>query len=363
MESKTQTGYLVLADISGFTAYLAGVELDHAHEILSDLMETILHSFQAQLSISKLEGDAIFAYTPEPRVPRGETLLELIESTYMAFRDKQANMHRRTTCTCQACRAIPTLDLKFFTHYGSYILQQVGGRQEVLGADVTTAHRLMKNEVAAATGWRAYALFSEAALTHLKVRPEGGYAYLATYEHLGKVPTYSLNLQPCYEQQIAHRTVLVTPAEAHATLELTLAAPPLIVWDWLVDGAKKQVWENLDTLIIARPQGRTGAGARNHCAHGKTVEMVEDILDWKPFDYFTIARYPPQLPLKFTITYQLHPLENAAQTRLTLHARLAAPLPAAWLKPACQLFIKLRGIDQRHFKLAELIAQEVSAQR
>jgi len=36
----TQHGYLILAEISGYTAYLAGVELDHAHDILTDLLES-----------------------------------------------------------------------------------------------------------------------------------------------------------------------------------------------------------------------------------------------------------------------------------------------------------------------------------
>ena len=173
MESKTQHGYLVLADISGYTSYLAGVELDHAHEILGDLLETILNRFKPLLAISKLEGDAVFAYAPEASVPRGETLLELIESTYAAFRDRQNSMHHRTTCTCNACRAIPTLDLKFFVHHGDYILQAIGNITEVIGSDVNLAHRLMKNHVSEATGWRAYAMFTEKALDHIGVRPEG----------------------------------------------------------------------------------------------------------------------------------------------------------------------------------------------
>ena len=41
MEQKAQHGYLVLADISGYTSYLAGVELDHAQGVLTDLLETI----------------------------------------------------------------------------------------------------------------------------------------------------------------------------------------------------------------------------------------------------------------------------------------------------------------------------------
>ena len=82
MTTSTQHGYLVLADISGYTSYLSKVELDHAHEILTDLLEIIVGKFKTVLTISKLEGDAVFAYTPEAKLSRGETLLELIETTY-----------------------------------------------------------------------------------------------------------------------------------------------------------------------------------------------------------------------------------------------------------------------------------------
>ena len=53
-----------------------------------------------------------------------------------------------------ACRAIPTLDLKFVVHHGAYIAQRVAGTTELVGADVALAHRLLKNGVAEATGWR-----------------------------------------------------------------------------------------------------------------------------------------------------------------------------------------------------------------
>src|SRR3954468_7142833 len=117
-DEKMQHGYLMLADISGYTSYLAGTELDHAHEILSDLLETIVGSLKTLLTISKLEGDAVFGYVPEASVRRGETLFELVEGTYPAFRDRREALRRRTTCTCNACRAIPSLDLKFITHFG-----------------------------------------------------------------------------------------------------------------------------------------------------------------------------------------------------------------------------------------------------
>ena len=34
MNNETQHGYLVIADFSGYTSYLAGVELTHARQII-----------------------------------------------------------------------------------------------------------------------------------------------------------------------------------------------------------------------------------------------------------------------------------------------------------------------------------------
>src|SRR3989442_15505112 len=136
MEQKPQQGYLVLADISGYTSYLAGVELDHAQGVLTDLLETIVASFKSLLTISKLEGDAVFGYVPESQVSRGETLIEFVEAGYMAFRDRLDGIRRRTTCTCDACRAIPSLDLKFIIHHGDYMTQSIAGIHELVGSDV-----------------------------------------------------------------------------------------------------------------------------------------------------------------------------------------------------------------------------------
>ena len=113
-------GFLVLADISGYTAFLSKAELEHAQEILTDLLETIVDGFKTLLTIHKIEGDAVFAYTRDAHLLRGETLLELIESTYVAFRQRTKNVRRHTTCDCRACNNISTLDLKFIVHHGDF---------------------------------------------------------------------------------------------------------------------------------------------------------------------------------------------------------------------------------------------------
>ena len=42
MLARTEPACLVIADIAGYSGYLAGVELDHAKDILTDLVDTIV---------------------------------------------------------------------------------------------------------------------------------------------------------------------------------------------------------------------------------------------------------------------------------------------------------------------------------
>jgi hypothetical protein len=363
MENKMQSGYLVLADISGFTSYLAGVELDHAHEILSDLLEIIVNSFKPVLTLSKLEGDAVFAYAPENRVTRGETLLEILETTYVAFRNRLEAIRRRTTCECNACRSIPKLDLKFMAHYGSYILQSVAGGTEVIGSDVNLAHRLMKNQVSEATGWRAYALFSEAALTKMNVWPDCAVALTENYEHLGDVKTHSLDLHKRYKDLVAEKRVMVTVEEADTIYTTELAAPPAVIWAWLNDPQKREIWmDHTRWTTVARPGGRTGAGTRNHCAHGKSVS-VEEILDWRPFEYYTcVQEIMPGKPMIMRETYLLTPVAETGGTRLQMTTVLDIPRVPRWInRQLCRLIMKyMAHVEQGMANLNRLTREDAA---
>ena len=39
--ARIDRGYLLIADIGGYTSYLKGVELEHAHDVLADLIGVI----------------------------------------------------------------------------------------------------------------------------------------------------------------------------------------------------------------------------------------------------------------------------------------------------------------------------------
>ena len=199
MERKTQTGYLLLADISGYTSFVAQTEIEHADMALSFLLETIIEKLGNLLTISKLEGDAVFAYIEESKLEEAESLLELIDQTYMAFRDKALTLYRGATCPCRACQALPTLDLKFMVHHGEFIIQQVAGIRDLLGTDVNLVHRLAKNRVSESTGWKGYALFTNQGLERLQTDKASFVQQKESYEHLGEVQTYVRDMHVRYE--------------------------------------------------------------------------------------------------------------------------------------------------------------------
>lgn len=335
---ETQHGYLLLADISGYTSYVASTELTHSQEILSELLELIVSSFRRRMTIHKLEGDAVFAYITAEKLERGEALFELIESTYVAFRSKREAAQRRTTCTCNACRNIPNLDLKFIAHYGEYVVQDVMGARELVGSDVNIVHRLLKNHIAESTGWKAYALLTEGCLHRLGLHPDGLHEEIESYEHLGEVRTWSMDLHARYRELMDARHVVVAPEEAHYTIEYDYNAPPEIVWEWFNDPHKRSQWMTSEIVPILRARGRSGAGARNHCVHGKNQIIIEDILDMRPYQYFTVSHTPPGVPTSLWQTYSFEPL-GSNKTRFCLRFQAHVPYVPEWLKRRFCLFV------------------------
>src|SRR5215204_381583 len=311
MSTVTQHGYLVIADISGYTSFVAKTELEHSHEILTELLELLVEKFKPLMTISKLEGDAVFAYVDENKVTRGEPLIEFMESIYVAFRDRQTSMRRKTTCTCSACQNIPTLDLKFIAHHGDYIVQNVANIRELVGSDVNMLHRLSKNHVTESTSWRAYMLLTEKCLYHLNLQFENMYLQTEEYEHLGEVKTYSLDLHQRYKEITDDRRVFITDEEADLILRMDFPVPPHVTWEWLQDPAKRNLWApEVKWTVGDRPTGRAGKGASNHCAHGKG-SSTEVTLDWRPFDYVTIDSLENGKRL-FTDTAYFEALPNGA---------------------------------------------------
>ncbi len=358
MSTTTQHGYLVIADISGYTSFVAGTELEHSQEILSDLLETICMKIESLLTIHKLEGDAVFAYIPETKVARGDTILELMESTYVAFRDRQVSIKRATTCTCNACRNIPTLDLKFVAHHGDYIVQQVRNIRELVGTDVNLVHRLLKNRVTDATGWRAYMLLTQKCLDHLAISLENAHVETEEVEHLGRVKTHVLDLHARYREITDERRILIDEADADVIFRIDFSTPPPVTWEWIQDPLKRNLWMqgHVKWTVGDRPSGRAGKGASNHCAHGESIS-TEVTLDWRPFEYSTVDSYEKN-KRTMSETIRLEPLSNGG-TRVHDLMQLHIPLPRFLRRPIAR-FVLMRQMHYDRFlqKAVELAGEE-----
>lgn len=203
MERKTQTGYLLLADISGYTSFVAQTEIEHADLALSYLLEVMVERLSPVLTISQLEGDAVFAYIEENQIQDAKSLLELIDQTYLSFREKALALYSQATCPCRACQALPTLDLKFMLHHGEFVIQQVAGSRHLLGTDVNLIHRLAKNHVSESTGWKGYVLFTDPVMERMQFSDNKFFKRCETYEHLGDVDIYCMDMHPRYEEMKA----------------------------------------------------------------------------------------------------------------------------------------------------------------
>ena len=153
-----QQGFLLIADITGYTMFLTRSELEHAQGILDALFKSIFAEIKAPIILSNLQGDAALTHLPDVNLPQRQFPLDAIERIYCSFSHALAAMRVNTTCTCNACRNMNQLDLKFFLHHGPYATQLMAGRTELQGAEVIRLHRLMKNSVTAETGIKAYAL-------------------------------------------------------------------------------------------------------------------------------------------------------------------------------------------------------------
>lgn len=354
--AETKQGFLVIADISGYTGYLAQVELQHAHEILTDLLECIVEKFKTALTISKLEGDAVFANVDDANIPRPESLLELIETTYVEFRRHRDSSLRATTCTCRACQNMSALELKFFVHHGEYMVQSISGIRELVGSDVNLIHRLTKNQVSESTGWKAYVLLSQTALDCLGLPLEGLHAHDETYEHLGTVPTRTFNLLPRYEALIAARNIAVAPTESDFITVYEFDHPLAAVWNWVTDVNCRNVALNghAHWKVISRAQGRTTVGDSNHCAHGKGAS-VETILDWRPFEYTTTENTDGSAIFRETVLFTALD-KNRTRVEVRIQMQKPKPLFIARLMLKMQ-FGKANPYTQWFDRINELLAE------
>jgi len=322
-------GSLVLTDISGYTTYLLGTELEHAQDVLSDLMSVVVGALQPPLHVTKLEGDAIFSYALDGACG-ASTLLDSIERSYFAFRARQRDIAHATSCTCDACKQIPTLDLKFIVHHGSFVRREVAGNEELTGRDVIVLHRLSKNSAADVLGTKGYVLLTDECMTALGL--DGAAlemrAHVERYDDVGEIACCLEDLGERWQTESDRQRVYVTADAPSFERTFTVPVDPTVAWEWMT-AAEKRVLYAADDVTLMSPGGRQRPGVTNHCMHGPDV-IIEHVADWRPFDYFTKTYELPGVG-RMQWTFEL--VEGDGGTTISVRGEpLSGDRHAAWLE-------------------------------
>lgn len=308
----TTSGTLAIADISGYTKYLTGVELEHATDVLADLIGVVVNAMGGRFKLAKLEGDAVFVHAPDDEAD-GFAYLAAVESCYFAFAERRWNIGNATTCACRACSRLSDLDLKFVIHHGEYVVQAVAGFQELVGTDVIRVHRLLKNSVREETGIRGYALFTSAFVDKFGIDLSAFVAHREETVHGGVIDGVVVDLRERWEKDRDRRSIKVEPGKGVTEFPIELDVPLAVAWDYMTSATKQLLWL-ADEERHQSPDGIPGVGGRTHCVHGD-ITLVHDVVDWKPFHYFTCRTSTPLGPFIQTIAYE--PIDGGMRTRVT----------------------------------------------
>ncbi len=205
-----------------------------------------------------------------------------------------------------------------------------------------------KRTVAQGAGWQGYALFSEESLTKLHLQLDDLKAAKFSDSPL---KLFGLNLQARYEALLESRQIRVLPEMADVKLVVRVGCAPLGRLGVVERSRQAQsvvgILHPLDRPLT-RPGGRTGPGAVNHCDHGAGA-MVETILDWRPFDYYTAEmRITPGRFDVLQTTY-LEALPDG-RTGVKVCYQLKNP-PVRWMaRPVCGMVGGFLGLELRRLK-------------
>ncbi|MCA1726617.1 MAG: DUF2652 domain-containing protein [Actinobacteria bacterium] len=349
--SPVERGCLVIADIGGYTRYLTGVELEHSTDILADLLNVVVDGMTSLFTLSKLEGDAVFVHGPAE-----DGLVPMLDATYFGFRRRLRTILQRTTCRCNACRRIPDLDLKFVAHHGRYAVHSVAGREELVGPEVITVHRLLKNHVQETLGLDGYAFMTDACAEASAVPCEraGMTRHVEEYDDVGAIAGWVMDLHLRWEREQQREAVRIEAGEADLEFHADAPASPPVVWTWLTDPAKRERWQaDLIRIEQENPDGVPGVGTTNHCVHGEFA-VKEEVLDWKPFRYYT-ERKTVSGAMRMIVTSELEALPDGG-TRVHWRGKLVQPQDAEALR---QMAPMMQGVfDQGAVTMARLLEAE-----
>ncbi|TMG64266.1 MAG: DUF2652 domain-containing protein [Chloroflexi bacterium] len=264
-------GLLVMADISGYTKFVAGTEAEHSREILAELMDGIAKSFGGRLAIDQVEGDALACTTERTDVE----VVDWLRETFRLFHGRLRDIRTATTCPCRACATVQDLGLKFIVHRGEFSRYEVAGRVQLHGNDVNVVHRLLKNTVPL----REYVLATAAAQTSWPESLRGQLIAAPQTYDVGAVDAAYLDLRPVRDSVWNEPRPKVDPASAKIRGTVRYPGTPEQVFRYFTDASLRKLWMGVPRVDFVPGARGSLVGAEYHCIHGENQKTVFKVLD------------------------------------------------------------------------------------
>lgn len=190
---------ICIPDISGFTEFMSRTEIDLSAKVITSLLNKVIYANDIGLKLSEIEGDAVLFFSQE-KLPTLEALLEQCKHFYLEFYKQLEVLQFKFKNHKESDHIKSLLGLKIILHYGMEISSiPIGKNIKLMGEDVITAHRLLKNTVPL----KDYILLSENLLDQYKeqsIIEEFDWGTLkekaTCYKHIGEISYRYIDLEP-----------------------------------------------------------------------------------------------------------------------------------------------------------------------
>ncbi|WP_340201855.1 DUF2652 domain-containing protein [Ascidiimonas sp. W6] len=190
---------LCIPDISGFTEFMSEVNFDLGSKVIPALLNDIIYSNKIDLKVSEIEGDAVLFFRTGD-LPDFDLLIQQCEFFYLQFYKKLKNLREKYKNKEGAYLIPEILGLKIILHYSEEIgLVQIDKRFKLMGEDVITAHRMLKNNI----NLEEYILISKELIDQYEVKANKAtikelqfYKGVMEIPHIGTLEYFYKDLRP-----------------------------------------------------------------------------------------------------------------------------------------------------------------------
>ncbi|MXV53194.1 DUF2652 domain-containing protein [Pedobacter sp. HMF7647] len=181
--------FFCVPDITGFTRLITSADIEFSSLVIPALLNRLMDCNNLAMSVAEIEGDAIFFYRTG-EAPSPVSVMEQCDSFYQCFADTLNGFKQTDPENYQKYLANSQVGLKVIVHYGNVMPALIKGRVKLIGTDVITIHRLLKNSISATE----YILLTESYLNTNNEQPltsSLNESILSTgsdsYEYLGRI--------------------------------------------------------------------------------------------------------------------------------------------------------------------------------